>query len=490
MGNEEEFSPVIAKEAQNHIMANCNRVHFIGIGGVGMSGLARICLEHGMTVSGTDISENDNTRMLKSLGALISFGHQASNIPPDAGKVVVSSAITRDNEELSEARRLQIPIFHRSDLLAELFLDARSGIAVAGCHGKTTVTSMIATMLQDAGVDPTCVVGGYVASINGNSRCGKSGVFVAEADESDATFLKYFPQSGVITNIDNDHMDHYSNLESIVKAFEVFASHVEPGGSIYLCADDPIARNIALPEGRRILTYGIDNPAYLMAEDVKLLPFGSEFKLTIGGINRGIFRLKVPGKHNVLNVLPVIGLGLDLGVSMEMIQKGLLSFHGAGRRFEVKGTWEGVTVIDDYGHHPNEIKATLSAARSLGAKRILVVFQPHRYSRTQFLSREFGRCFGDCDRLFLTDIYAASEKPIPGVSSRMILDHMPVAQRHKTRYVRNLGDIPFQVLQTVEPGDVVFTIGAGSVTSLGNEIIEAMKTRSFKAESLKAHPAV
>lgn len=465
-------------------------VHFIGIGGVGMSALARICLENGTPVSGSDISENRQTRVLTQMGAQIFIGHRAGNIPDNVGRVVISSAIDHGNEELLDARNLHLPIVHRSDLLAELFLDSRIGIAVAGCHGKTTVTSMISAMLIYSGLDPTCVVGGTVGAIGGNARFGKSGIFVAEADESDATFLKYFPHSAVITNIDNDHMDHYSSLDSIVKAFEVFANHVSPDGTLYLCQDDPIARNIALPENRKIVTYGIENPSDIMAVSVQHFPFGSTFNLTIGGIYQGSFELSIPGAHNVLNSLPVIAFGLSLGLTQNQIRDALKKFKGAGRRFEVVGNVEGVTVIDDYGHHPNEIRATLAAAKSLNAKRIVVVFQPHRYSRTNLLCNEFGRCFDDCDRLFITDIYAASEKPIEGVSSRLILDHMPVSQRRKVKMVKTSNDAIFQLMQTVEPGDVVFTLGAGNVTQIGPEFIEAMKTRAMKVAELAAKPAV
>lgn len=455
-----------------------------------MSGLARILLDNGTPVSGSDIAENAQTRMLTDLGATISYGHKMGNIPENTSRVVVSTAIAHDNEELLEARRRDLQIIHRSDLLAELFLDSRLGIAVAGCHGKTTVTSMIASVLVECDQDPTCVVGGNVRALNGNARSGKSGVFVAEADESDATFLKYFPHSGIITNIDNDHMDHYSSLDSIVKAFELFASHINPGGTLYLCTDDPIARNMALPENRRIVTYGIDKPADVMAVAVNLQPYGATFNVAIGGIHRGSFELSVPGRHNILNALPVIAFCLDLGLTVKQVRDAFKKFHGAGRRFEVKGAYDGVTVIDDYGHHPNEIRATLAAAKSLGAKRTVVVFQPHRYSRTQLLCAEFGRCFDDCDQLFITDIYAASEKPIEGVSSKLILDHMPVAQRRKVRMVKTTQEALFHLLKMVQPGDVVFTIGAGNVTQLGPELIESMKDRVAEHAVLEALPAV
>ena len=457
-------------------------IHFIGIGGVGMSGIASIFLQKGYKVSGSDIGESDRTLRLANQGARIFIGHKSSNITDDIDRVVVSSAISPNNPELVEAHKRNLNIVHRSDLLAELFFDSKCGIAVAGCHGKTTVSSMISTVLTEAGKDPTCVVGGHVKALNGNSSFGKSGLLVAEADESDGTFLKYFPQYGVITNIDNDHMDHYSNLESIIEAFERFAGHISESGALFLCADDVIARNLSLPEKLRAITYGIDTAADFMAEDISFHPFGSSYTLTIGGQNYGKVELSVPGKHNILNSLPVIGFCLEIGLSLEAILKSLKNFHGAGRRFEIKGECEGVTVIDDYGHHPNEIKATLEAASSLGAKRVVVVFQPHRYSRTLFLSQEFGRCFDNCDKLFITDIYAASEKPIPGVTSKVILDHMPVSNRRKVKMVKNVDDVKYMLLNYVEPGDVIFTMGAGNITRLGNEFLESMRARNHEVD--------
>lgn len=442
-----------------------------------MSGLARILVEGGTPVSGSDLGPNAQTTQLSSMGARIFYTQRAGNIPQNTGKVVVSTAISQQNPELLEARERGLPIVHRSDLLAEMFLDAQKGIAVAGCHGKTTVSSLISHVLVHGGIDPTCVVGGTVPALGGNARTGKSGVFVAEADESDATFLKYFPQVAVITNIDNDHMDHYQSLDAIVKAFEVFAGHVEPNGTLYICQDDPIARNIALPEQRRVMSYGIDTPADIMASNVQLFPFGSSFDVTIAGIKRGRFTLSIPGKHNVLNALPVISIAFEMGLDAEQLAQILKSFVGAGRRFEVKGNYDGITVIDDYGHHPNEIRATLAAAKSLGAQKVFVVFQPHRYTRTQLLCDELGRCFDDCDRLFITDIYGASEKPIEGVNSRLILDHMPVPQRRKAKMVHNFDEAVYQILQSATSGDVVFTLGAGNVTELGPALIDAMKKR-------------
>jgi len=466
------------------------RIHFIGIGGVGMSGLAHIFLNRGYRISGSDISESERTEALKARGVEIFIGHSACNLPADTGRVVVSTAISTDNPELAGAHKRNIPVLHRSDLLAELFLDSKCGIAVAGCHGKTTVSSMLATVLKVTDKDPTCVIGGYVAALNGYSSAGHSDLFVAEADESDATFLKYFPQYGVITNIDNDHLDHYDSIAAIIKAFEVFAGHISTDGALFMCADDTLTRNLAVPEKLRTVTYGIDTPADFMATNIGYQPFGSFFDLTVAGQNYGRFELSVPGRHNVLNALSVIAFCSEIGMTLSEIQTGFNHFRGAGRRFEKKGECEGVTFIDDYGHHPNEIKATLEAASSLGARRVVVVFQPHRYSRTLFLSHEFGRCFDNCDKLFITDIYPASEQPIPGVTSRVILDNMPVANRRKVKMVKNVDDVKFHLLNFVEPGDVVFTMGAGSITRVGPDVLESMRARSLTFNDIPVKAAV
>jgi UDP-N-acetylmuramate--alanine ligase len=285
-------------------------------------------------------------------------------------------------------------------------------------------------------------------------------------------------------------MDHYSSLDAIVKAFEVFAGHIAEDGTLYYCADDPISRNIAFPAHLRTVTYGITIPADLMAENIEYLPYGSKFDLSQGGEIKGSFFLSIPGRHNILNALPVIGFCLDIGMTITEIQEALKHFTGAGRRFEIKGEFDGVTVIDDYGHHPNEIKATLEAARSIGARRVVVVFQPHRYSRTLFLSQEFGRCFDFCDKLFITDIYAASEQPIPGVTSKVILDHMPVSHRRKVKMVKSVDDVKYHLLNFVEPGDVVFTMGAGNVTHIGPEFLESMRLRSIDYNDIPMKAAI
>jgi UDP-N-acetylmuramate--alanine ligase len=460
-------------------MGNNKTTHFIGVGGVGMSALASIYLSNGQPVSGSDIKANPNTDKLTQEGAHIYIGQAAKNITDRIEKVVVSSAIKADNPELIAAKERKLPIYHRSDILAELFLHSKCGMAVAGCHGKTTVSSMLATVLKITGKNPTSVIGGHVEALNGNHSSGNPDLLVAEADESDGTFLKYFPQYGVITNIDNDHMDHYKSLDSVIRAFEVFASHICPSGALFACADDPIVRNLRLPENLRVLTYGIDVPADIMAQNLEFYPYGSSFELLIAGQSHGKLITRVPGKHNILNLLPVIGFCLEIGLTLTEIQEGISFFKGAGRRFEIKGEYDGITIIDDYGHHPNEIRATLQAASSIGARRVIVVFQPHRYSRTMFLSQEFGRCFENCDKLFITDIYPASEKPIPGVTSKVILDNMPVANRRKVKMVKNVDDVKYHLLDFLEPGDVVFTMGAGTITNVGPEILETMKSRNL-----------
>lgn len=453
--------------------------HFIGVGGVGMSALASIYLNKGKPVSGSDIKTTPTIEKLVQEGAQIFIGQSANNLSHNVERVVISSAIKADNPELLAAKERNLPIYHRSDILAELFLHSNCGMAVAGCHGKTTVSSMLATVLKVTGKNPTSVIGGYVDALKGNHSSGNPHLLVAEADESDGTFLKYFPQYGIITNIDNDHMDHYKSLEAVIKAFEIFASHICPTGALYACADDPIIRNLRLPEDLRVFTYGIDVPADIMAANIEYYPYGSSFELVIAGQSQGKLITQVPGKHNILNLLPVIGFCLEIGLTLTEIQEGISFFKGAGRRFEIKGEYDGITIIDDYGHHPNEIRATLQAATSIGARRVIVVFQPHRYSRTMFLSQEFGRCFENCDKLFITDIYPASEKPIPGVTSKVILDNMPVANRRKVKMVKNVDDVKYHLLDFLEPGDVLFTMGAGTITNVGPEILESMKSRNL-----------
>lgn len=466
------------------------RIHFIGIGGTGMSGLAKVFMSMGHKISGSDIAENSETVELSQMGAMISIGHDEQNLPDDVGKIVVSTAINKKNPELIAARKRNIPVCHRSDILAELFLDSQRSVAVSGCHGKTTVSSIIATILSSAKKDPTCVIGGQVAAIGSNACAGKSDILVAEADESDASFLKYFATYGVITNIDNDHMDHYSSMNDIIKAFEIFASHISHDGALYVCADDPVVRNLKYNRGQKVITYGIDTPADIMADNIHHAPYSSSFDYLVAGVKKARFHISIPGKHNVLNALPAIAFCLELGLSINEITEGLNLFCGAGRRFEIKGICDGITVIDDYGHHPNEIKATLDAAQTLNARRVVVVFQPHRYSRTLFLSREFGRCFDMCDKLFITDIFAASEKPIPGVSSKVILDHMPVAHRKKVKMVKNIEDVKYHILNYIEPGDVVFTMGAGTVTTVGPQLLDTMRANSSDFAEVPVKAAV
>ncbi|NLM18240.1 MAG: UDP-N-acetylmuramate--L-alanine ligase [Candidatus Riflebacteria bacterium] len=447
-----------------------------------MSGLARIYASKGYNVSGSDRSSNTQTHDLKLAGVIVYDMHSSENLPlVDDLAVVVSTAIPENNPELIEAKRRGLRILHRSDLLANLINSHAFSIAVAGCHGKTTVSSMLSSIFVSAGKDPTCVVGGYVNELKGNCHTGSSDILIAEADESDGTFLKYKPTHAIITNVDNDHIEHYSTLEAIIRAFESFAANIEQEGKLYLCNDSPIARNLLLPEELDIVSYGIDIPSDYSAENITYHPFGSSFDCIHRGQKLGTITLAVPGKHNILNALAAVSVSLDFGISFEQITSALSVFAGAGRRFELKGRYEGITVIDDYGHHPNEIKATLEAATTLGAERIVVVFQPHRYTRTLFLSNEFGRCFDNCDKLFITDIYPASEKPIQGVTSRIILDSMPVSNRRKVKMVKNVEDAKYLLMDYLKPGDVVFTIGAGSITELGHQVLESIKARNSVA---------
>ncbi|MDE3197095.1 MAG: UDP-N-acetylmuramate--L-alanine ligase, partial [Acidobacteriota bacterium] len=387
-------------------------LHFAGIGGIGMSGIAEVLLNLGYTISGSDLKLSPTTDRLVKLGATVYEGHDAKNVA-GAKALVVSSAVDESNPEVQEARRLQIPVIPRGELLAEL-MRLKYGIAVAGSHGKTTTTSMIATILSHAGLDPTVVVGGKVSSMGGsNARVGKSDFLVVESDESDGSFLKLSPIFAIVTNIDREHLDHYRDIEEIRAAFTEFVNKVPFYGAAILCLDSPNIQTILPSIRRRTITYGRSAQAdYRPYDDVP-----GKFRLRSRGGELGEFELKVPGDHNVLNATAAIALSIELGVQPDVIREGLANFTGVGRRFEIRGVVNGVTVVDDYGHHPTEIRATLAAARECGHKRIHVVFQPHRYTRTRDLFDEFCGAFRDADSLIVLPIYAASEEPISGVTA-------------------------------------------------------------------------
>jgi UDP-N-acetylmuramate--alanine ligase len=450
-------------------------IHFVGIGGIGMSGIAEVLVNLGYRVSGSDARLSPITERLRGLGASIYEGHRASNIE-EAQVVVTSTAVRADNPEVAEALRRQIPVIPRAEMLAEL-MRLKYGIAIAGSHGKTTTTSMVATVLDRAAFDPTIVVGGRVNTLGTNAKLGRGDFMVVEADESDKSFLKLTPTIAVVTNIDLEHLDFYSGIEEIRSCFVQFVNKVPFYGSVIICLDDPNIQMIIPQISRRVITYGMRAHAEVAAADVQASRenFGSSFTVRRKGQELGRIRLNVPGEHNVCNALAAVAVGLDLEIDFARIAEGLEAFRGTERRFQIKRLIEkeNILVVDDYGHHPTEIRATLSAAKTSG-RRLVVLFQPHRYTRTAALHEEFARSFYDADVVLLADIYAASEDPIEGVNSRALAEEIERFGHRNVRYIGAIEQGKQALLDAAQPGDLVITLGAGSVWRPGEEFIEAM----------------
>ncbi|MEW5978058.1 MAG: UDP-N-acetylmuramate--L-alanine ligase [Acidobacteriota bacterium] len=448
------------------------RVHFVGIGGIGMSGIAEVLLNRGYRVSGSDLKLSAVTQRLASLGAQISQGHTAENVGA-ADVVVISAAIRPDNPEIVEAQQRKTPIIPRAEMLAEL-MRMKYGITVAGTHGKTTTTSMVATVLQQARMDPTVVVGGRLNLLDSNAKLGAGEFMVVEADESDRSFLLLSPTIAVVTNIEEDHMESYAGLEDLKNAFVQFVNRVPFYGSAILCLDEPNVQSIIPEIKRRILSYGFSSQADLNVHGFEQQGFETRFQLRFNGTLLDPVRLRVPGRHNVLNAAAAAAVGLDLGISSAEIKTALESFGGADRRFQVKGEGRGITVVDDYAHHPTEIKATLEAARGLGEHRLVVIFQPHRYSRTQYCFEEFARAFYQADVLLVTDIYPAGEEPLPGVNSEKLVE---AVQRHghkNVRYVPAWEAVPGLLESELRSGDLVITMGAGNIWRVSEELAQQL----------------
>jgi len=460
----------------NVTFRNFQRIHLIGIGGSGMSGIAEVLLSSGYAVSGSDLKSSPVTLHLQKLGATIYEAHAAENVR-GAHVVVVSSAVPADNVEIVEAHRQKIPVIPRAEMLAEL-MRLKSGIAVAGAHGKTTTTSMVASVLAAAGLDPTFVVGGRVNHAGSNARVGEGEYMVVEADESDGSFLLLAPVIAVITTIDREHLDHYKSLEEIQDAFLQFANRVPFYGSVVLCLDEPNVQAILPGVKRPVITYGTSSQADLIISDVKLNGLSSEFRLKYHGDDLGVFGLPAPpGIHNVRNAAAAAAVALALNVPADLIRQGLAKFSGVGRRFEIKGNFSGVTLIDDYGHHPAEIRATLEAARGCDYKRLLVLFQPHRFTRTKHLWEDFCRSFNHADILVITDIYAAGESPIEGITGESLASAISAAGHKSVVYTSTLqGGIEF-ILREARAGDAVLTIGAGSVGRVTDELAMLLESR-------------
>ena len=451
------------------VFRNFQRIHLVGIGGIGMSGIAEVLLTLGYSVSGSDLKHTPITKRLQDLGATIFEGHYGEQVE-GAHVVVTSSAVRADNPEVAEALRLKIPVIPRAEMLAEL-MRLKYGIAVAGAHGKTTTTSMTASVLAAAGLDPTFVVGGRVNQAGTTARLGKGEYMVVEADESDRTFLLLAPVVAVVTNIDREHLDQYSSLEDIQSAFLQFVNRIPFYGAAILCVDDPNVQGILPSVKRPVISYGTSSQADLVISDVELKGMGSEFNLRYRGDDLGQFRLNAPpGVHNVRNAAAAAAVGLYLNIPADLIREGLEKFAGVGRRFDVKGNFGGVTLVDDYGHHPAEIRATLEAARGCRFNRLLVIFQPHRYSRTQHLWDEFCRAFNQADVLVVTDIYAASEEPIEGISGQALADAIAAAGHRNARYRASLPEAAEELFREGQPGDAMLTIGAGSVGRVSEEL--------------------
>jgi UDP-N-acetylmuramate--alanine ligase len=460
---------------EHAMFAPSQRVHFIGIGGIGMSGIAEILLTMGYAVSGSDLRASSTTERLERLGATIFVGHAAGNAAA-SDVVVTSSAVAKDNPEVVEARARKIPVIQRAEMLAEL-MRLKYGIAIAGMHGKTTTTSMVAAVLAGGELDPTVVVGGRVDTMGSNARLGKSQYLVAEADESDRSFLLLSPILAVVTNLDREHMDSYADMSDVENCFVEFMDKVPFYGAVTACVDDERLRGILGRVRRRVYTYGESAEADFR---LRMLPGAdhchARFEINARGLVLGPFELHVPGRHNVLNATAAVAIGVQLGLSPEKIAAGLATFRGVDRRFQVRGVERGVTVIDDYGHHPTEIRATLQAARECGYGRVLVLFQPHRYTRTRDLMEDFAGAFGDADAVQVLDIYAASESPIEGISGETLAAAIQAKNGGRVVYAASMAEAVERLVGDARQGEMILTLGAGSVSQAGPLLLEALRS--------------
>jgi len=450
-----------------------NRIHMVGIGGTGMCGIAEVLLNLGYQVSGSDLQENEATIRLRNLGAQIFIGHSADNLK-EADVVVISSAVKEDNVEVARAKALKIPVIPRAEMLAEL-MRMKYGIAVAGAHGKTTTTSMTAQVLEAGGYDPTIIVGGRLNTVGSNAKLGEGDFIVAEADESDRSFLYLSPFIAVLTNIDEEHLDQYGTLNEIKKTFVYFANKVPFYCPVILCLDDPNLRSIMPQIERKVITYGFSPEADIQARDFEFDGFSSYSILYVHGQKAGRLELNVPGQHNILNALAATAVGLDLDIEMQTILQALEDYSGTGRRFELKKVVNDIMIIEDYAHHPTEIKATLQAARTGWKRRLVVAFQPHRFSRLARLQSEFTTAFHQADLLFLTEIYPAGEKPIPGVSGRNLFEEIWRSGQTNVWFEPELDKLPALLANELRPGDMLLVLGAGHINRIIPEVIKILE---------------
>jgi UDP-N-acetylmuramate--alanine ligase len=467
------------------VLGRTRRIHFVGVGGIGMSGIAELLVNLGYEVSGSDAKASDITERLARLGVRVARGHAAAHIG-NADVVVVSSAIHPGNPEVDEAMRRGIPVIPRAEMLAEL-MRLRYGIAIAGAHGKTTTTSMVALVLERAGLDPTAVIGGRLSAFGSNARLGKGDYMVVEADESDRSFLKLTPSIAVMTNIDHEHMESYSSWDALQQAFVDFANKVPFYGAVVACVDDPTVRSLVPRLTRRVITYGFPGSGAAIAGDtIALEAFGSRCRVVQrtrdGEAELGSLRLHVPGRHNLLNALAAVAVGLEVGIPFARIADGFEDFRGAERRFELRGEARGVMVVDDYGHHPTEIAAVIAAARAGLNRRVVVVFQPHRYTRTRDLLAEFGTALGAADEIVITEVYPAGESPIAGATAEAMEAEVRKSGR-PVRLVSTLDEVPAAVAAIARPNDLVITLGAGSIGSLPDRVLDALNQTAADASA-------
>lgn len=442
----------------------------IGIGGAGMSGIATVLRQQGYVVSGSDLRASEVTRRLQGQGIQVALGHDAANLPPDAELVIVSSAVGEDNPELVAAVARGVPVIKRGEMLARL-VNAREGIAVAGAHGKTTTTAMVALVLEQAGLSPSFIIGGELQHLALSAKLGQGPHFVAEADESDASFLALHPRIAVVTNVEDDHLDYYRSLERLQGAFRQFVQQVRPDGFALLCGEDPCLQAMRDQVPTRVLYYGFQRTHDYALFDYEACGYRSQFGASRNGRTLGRIELQVPGVHNALNALAATAVGMELGLGFEVIREALAEFVGAKRRFEVLGQVDGVTVLDDYAHHPTEIAATLAAARQAHPGRLVVIFQPHRYSRTRLLGEQFGPALRAADVVVVTDVYGAGEAPIPEVSGE-IIHRSALAAGCNATYVADLDQVPQHVRALMRPGDLVITMGAGDIRQVGLVLVK------------------
>ncbi|MBI5327912.1 MAG: UDP-N-acetylmuramate--L-alanine ligase [Deltaproteobacteria bacterium] len=445
-------------------------IHFIGIGGSGMNGIAEVLLNLDYQITGSDVKASDTTRRLEGLGAKIFIGHKPENIN-GSDVVVYSSAVKKDNPEIISARERLIPVIPRAEMLAEL-MRMKYGIAIAGTHGKTTTTSMIATIMGSHGMDPTVVIGGKLNSMESNARLGKGEFLVAEADESDGSFLKLSPTIAVVTNIDREHMDYYKDMDEVKNAYLTFINKIPFYGCAILCLDHPNIQGLIPKVTRRHITYGLTTQADFSARDIEITGMKTSFEVWLRGKKMERVIVKTPGDHNVYNALAAIAVATELDISFEHARESIANFSGVERRFQIKGEYNGVTFVDDYGHHPAEIKATLKAAQDGWDNKIIAVFQPHRYSRTQDLFHEFLSAFNDADTLILTDIYPAGEEKITGASSEVLYTSIKAYGHRDVVYIPDKKDIPAYLNKITKAGDMVITLGAGNIWQVAEEMVK------------------